>query len=90
MEKMRGLLVIYLNRSEWENNQQQEDLVNLMVKLHADITKKINAEGYEVMFVPTQGEATRTEKIDFGKPFPRFVSNNKVIKDEDEEKDDDD
>jgi hypothetical protein len=36
--------------------------------------EKINKESnYQIMIVPTTKEACRVEKIDFDKPFPRYI-----------------
>ena len=66
---MKGIIVIYLNRDPMPM-VEQEQLMQMLVKHHTEVLKNAKEEGYEMMFVPTEHEASRAEKIDFDKPFP--------------------
>lgn len=71
---MKGIVVFYINFYP-EHNQDITQIVKLIKETNKELFDKIN-EGmdYQVMLVPTTKEACRVEKIDFDKPFPRFIA----------------
>lgn len=69
--KSKGFIVFYINYFP-ELNQNSDDIVKAIRAANQEALDKIKAEGlYDIMFVPTTKEATRVEKIDYEKPFPR-------------------
>lgn len=70
---MKGIIVFYIDVHP-ECNQETQQVVDLMVRINQPVLDRIKADGdYQVIFVPTTKEACRVEKIDFDKPYPRFL-----------------
>ncbi len=75
---MKGIITFYINFHP-DLNQVAEECVEIFRQCNKDLIAKINEEGtYLVAVVPTTKEACRIEKMDFDKPFPRFVSKNHI------------
>jgi chlorite dismutase len=71
---MKGIVAFYINFHP-EYNQDIQASIDIVLKANKEVMEKINKESdYMVMLVPTTKEACRVEKIDFEKPFPRFLS----------------
>jgi hypothetical protein len=85
---MKGIIVFYINFFP-EYKQSVDDTLTLVKNHNRDLIEKVKNSDYDVMFVPTTKEASRVEKIDFDKPFPRFVvpvpNTIKIEEDEEEE-----
>ena len=85
---MKGLLVFYVNFPT-ESEKDVTETLALTKEFNKDWINEMHELGdYQVMFVPTIGEASRVEKIDFDQPFPRYVlphvdvlQNEKVVSD---------
>jgi hypothetical protein len=70
---MRGIVVFYIDIHP-EFNQDIQQTIDIVLKANAALIEKINKDSeYQVMVVPTTKEACRAEKIDFDKPYPRFL-----------------
>lgn len=84
---MKGFIVFFVNFFP-EQGQDVEATINVIRNQNKAIIDKITTEtGYEVMFVPTTKEATRVEKVDFDKPFPRFMRGATPVLETEEEND---
>lgn len=69
---MKGILTFYLNFPD--QNHDIHGLIETFRQCNKDLLKQIEDEtGYKTCVVPTIKEACRIEKIDFDKPYPRFV-----------------
>jgi hypothetical protein len=70
---MKGIVVFYINFHP-EYQQDVQTTIDTVLKANAALLEKIHKESdYQVMVVPTTKEACRVEKIDFDKPFPRYL-----------------
>ena len=69
---MKGLLVFYVNFPVDAENNIKEILTEAK-EFNKEWINKIHEVGYQIMFVPVQGESSRVEKVDFDLPFPRYV-----------------
>lgn len=71
---MKGIVVFYINFHP-EYNQEIQSSIDVVLKANKEIMDRINKDSdYQVMIVPTTKEACRVEKIDFDKPFPRYIA----------------
>jgi hypothetical protein len=70
---MSGIVTIYVNREKYEEGEE-ETLLKAISEVNAAEMEAAAAAGFPIMWVPTISEATRTEKIDFDKPFPIFTA----------------
>jgi hypothetical protein len=71
---MKGIIAFYINFHP-EYNQDIQTSIEVVIKANQSVMEKINNESeYLIMLVPTTKEACRVEKIDFDKPFPRFLT----------------
>lgn len=83
---MKGLIVFYMNFVP-EHGQNQMEQIEIMMKINHDIFEKMRSAGdYYPTIVPCAKEACRVEKVDFDKPFPRYVSKTHVDIDSDEKR----
>lgn len=70
---MKGIIVFYVNFHP-ELNQDVGQTIDLMLKVNKELIEKVKEEcDYQIMIVPTTKEACRVEKLDFDKPYPRFL-----------------
>lgn len=75
---MKGIVVLYINFYP-DHNQDITQIIKLIKETNKELFDKINdGMDYQVMLVPTTKEACRVEKIDFDKPFPRFLNKTHV------------
>jgi hypothetical protein len=71
---MEGIITFYINFHP-DLGQDVEKTIEIFKQTNKDLIDSVNKDsGYRVAVVPTTKEACRIEKIDFNKPFPRFVS----------------
>ncbi len=71
---MKGIICFYINFHP-EYQQDVQATIDIVLKANQQLFEKIHKDSdYEVMVVPTTKEACRVEKIDFDKPFPRYMS----------------
>jgi len=87
---MKGYVVFYINFFP-DLGQDIETIFKMIISHNKDMLDKAREHGeYEIIFVPTTKEATRVEKVDFDRPFPRFKpQSNKGIKAQVDDDDDD-
>lgn len=70
---MDGIVTFYINVHP-ESGADIEKTLELFRIHNKDMMDDINTKsGYRVMVVPTVKEGCRVEKIDFDKPFPRYL-----------------
>lgn len=91
---MKGYVIFYINFFP-DLGQDMETIFKMIVSHNKEMLDKVREQGeYDIIFVPTTKEATRVEKIDFDRPFPRFKpqSNKSIVAtgDDDEKEDNDD
>lgn len=67
---MKGILVVYVNYHEGEDPRVKTDHWRAQ---NSELQQSLKEMGYHVMFIYSTKESCRVEKIDFDKPFPRFV-----------------
>lgn len=70
---MSGIVTIYVNREKYEEGEE-EIILKSISEINAEEIAAAAAAGFPIMLVPTIGEATRTEKIDFDKQFPIYTA----------------
>lgn len=71
---MKGIITFYINYHP-DLGQDLTQTVEVFRQVNKDLFDAIAADSdYRVAIVPTTKEACRIEKVDFEKPFPRFVS----------------
>ena len=71
---MQGIITFYIN---WHPDigQDHQQTIELFRQANKDLIEEIHSTtGYKVCVVPTTKESCRIEKVDFDKPYPRFVS----------------
>lgn len=66
---MKGFITFYINFTDM--SQKQEETFLFIKNSNKELFAKLNQAGYEIMFVPTFGEASRMEKVDLDMPHPR-------------------
>ena len=71
-KNLKGIIVFYINFSK-DDSRNQEQFMSFIRDTNKLWIERTEKEGYGTMFVPTVGEASRIEKIDFDFPFPRFL-----------------
>lgn len=72
-EKLKGIITFYINFHP-EHDQDVQASIDIVFKANKEVIDRINAGGdYLVMVIPTTKEACRVEKVDFEKPFPRYL-----------------
>jgi hypothetical protein len=91
---MKGYVIFYINFFP-DLGQDMETIFKMIISHNKEMLDKVREHGeYDIIFVPTTKEATRVEKIDFDRPFPRFKpqSNKNIVNndDDDDEKEDSD
>lgn len=90
---MKGYVIFYINFFP-DLGQDMETIFKMIVSHNKEMLDRLKEHGeYDIIFVPTTKEATRVEKIDFDRPFPRFKpqSSKRIITtDDDNEKGDKD
>lgn len=74
MEK-KGMIVIYVNRDD-NTLEKQSNAIDLINSLNSVVFTTLKEYGFHNFFITTANEASRVEKIDFDKPFPRNLSEN--------------
>lgn len=71
---MKGIITFYINVHP-DLNQDLTESIEVFRQVNKDLFESIQKESeYRIAIVPTTKEACRIEKVDFDKPFPRFVS----------------
>ena len=70
---MKGIVVFYINFESFDL-EKITPILKLIKSENQPIVDKVLEDGYSVMFVATQNEASRVEKIDFDMPFPRYIA----------------
>jgi hypothetical protein len=85
---MQGIITFYINFHP-DLGQDVEKTIEIFKQMNKDLIDHINKDsGYLVAIVPTTKESCRIEKVDFDKPFPRFVPNYTNITDAEKRKED--
>lgn len=70
---MKGILTFYLNFPDFK--QDIPTVIEIFRQCNKELFAEIESEiGYKICVVPASQESCRIEKIDFDKPYPRFVS----------------
>lgn len=70
---MKGIITFYINYQPGLG-QVAEQCIEVFRSCNKDLIEKIHNEtGYHVAVIPTTNESCRLERMDFDKPFPRFV-----------------
>lgn len=71
---MTGMFVFYVNYHP-EIGQKPEDLIDVMRAQNKALFEYLDQQlGYGTMFIPVTKESCRVDKIDFEKPWPRYVA----------------
>lgn len=67
---MKGFVVFYVNFPTL--GQDALDTLKLIKSQSTEMIEKCNADGYDVMWMPTQNEASRVDKVDYESPQGSF------------------
>lgn len=65
-------MVFYINFFP-ELGQNVDETLMKMKQFNQPIIEQLEKNGYSSIFLATTKEASRTEKVDFDMPFPRYV-----------------
>jgi len=68
----KGIIICYINRHD-HNENYERSLLDSILKTNEEMIKILEDEGYYMLFLVTTTEASRIEKIDYDKPYPRFA-----------------
>jgi hypothetical protein len=72
-DELKGFITFFVNLPK-EDNRNVMDYVTMVRDLNKAWIERVEREGnYTVIIVPTIGEASRVEKVDFNAPFPLFI-----------------
>lgn len=82
---MKGIIIFYINFIGDRLPDDWEETVQALKNQNKDLIDMCKQDGYQLIFTPTVKEASRVEKVDFDKPFPRFVAPHVEIKDDGED-----
>lgn len=61
---MKGIIVFYVNHKP-ETADTVQSTIESIQKQNKSLLEKLTTDGYEIMYVPTVGEATRMERVLF-------------------------
>lgn len=72
---MKGLVVFYINTSSAEASSKTAEqivadnqrIITVIKAQNEELIKRMVDDGYEVMYMPVVGEASRVDRIDFDK-----------------------
>lgn len=70
---MKGIVNFYMNVEHCEKGQEEKDYIDLMINTNSSMMARIEENGFGVMVVPVRKESSRMEKVDFDRPFPRYI-----------------
>jgi hypothetical protein len=62
---LKGLIVCYINRNEFDKDQDEEDLLQSNKEINSEFIEKMKEQGYLMLFVTTMNEGSHMEKFDY-------------------------
>lgn len=80
---LKGFITFYVNYFP-DLGQNPQEMLDLWKSYNKETIEKIRAADYEVMFLATTKEASRVEKIDLDKPFPKYIRGQGIVRDDEE------
>lgn len=80
---LKGIVTFYINIEQQKGTEN--DYMQLMRNVNSELFSKMEESGYGVALVPVaNNESNRVEKVDFDRPFPRYILPHIDIQDQEE------